>query len=255
MENFVDENLTAYENAIHDIRGPMTIIYTYAQLLEVTKRMPPKALGYIEAMKRNCFKALKIVNDVSDSSKIRDGYLLPNFVNTDIVELVGNVVESTQPFTVRKNIKLVCESEFDEKLMATDKTLIERVLLNILSNSVKSVDQDGLIKVILRCSEDKVEITIEDNGRGIKADKLGRIFERYHTSDSVRGKGIGLSIVREILEVLGGTIEALSEEGKGTKMIINLPVFVMDKENESPKLTDDFYIDNMVQIELSDDFY
>jgi len=255
MDNFVDENLSAYENAIHDIRGPMTIIYTYAQLLEVTKRMPPKALVYIETMKRNCFKALKIVNDVSDSSKIRDGYLLPNLANVDIVELIGGVVESTQPFTVRKNIKLTYESDFDEKIIATDKTLIERILLNLLSNSVKSVANEGIVKVSINGTDEKIEIAVEDNGSGIKADKLERIFERYHTSDSTRGKGIGLAIVREILEVLSGTIEAFSEEGKGTKMVVSLPVFVMDVENVTIKLTDDFYIDNMVQIELSDDFY
>jgi len=255
MENFMDENLSAYENAIHDIRGPMTIIYTYAQLLEVTKRMPPKALEYVATMKRNCFKALKIVNDVSDSSKIRDGYLLPNLVNIDIVELAAGVVESTQPFTVRKNIKLIYESGFDVKVMATDRLLIERVLLNLLSNAIKSVENEGFVKVSLTGLDEKVEITVEDNGRGIKADKLKHIFDRYHTSDSVRGRGIGLSIVREIIEVLGGSIEALSEEGKGTKMTISLPVFVMDTENVIPKLSDDFYIDNMVQIELSDDFY
>jgi len=255
MDNFVDENLSAYENAIHDIRGPMTIIYTYAQLLEVTKRMPPKALVYIETMKRNCFKALKIVNDVSDSSKIRDGYLLPNLANIDIVELIGGVVESTQPFTVRKNIMLTYESDFDEKIIATDKTLIERILLNLLSNSVKSVANEGIVKVSIKGTGEKIEIAVEDNGRGIKADKLERIFDRYHTSDSARGKGIGLAIVREILEVLSGTIEAFSEEGKGTKMVVSLPVFIMDSENVAIKLTDDFYIDNMVQIELSDDFY
>jgi len=255
MENFVDENLSAYENAIHDIRGPMTIIYTYAQLLEVTKRMPPKALGYIEAMKRNCFKALKIVNDVSDSSKIRDGYLLPNLVNVDIVELAQGVAESTQPFTIRKNITLICESDFETMIMATDRLLIERVLLNLLSNSIKSVENEGLVKVCLKGSDDKIEISVEDNGRGISADKIGRIFDRYHTSDSVRGKGIGLAIVREILEVLGGTIEAFSEEGIGTKMTICLPIFIMDEENVVAKLSDDFYVDNMVQIELSDDFY
>jgi len=255
MDNFIDENLTAYENAVHDIRGPMTIIYTYAQLLEVTKRMPPKALDYIEIMKRNCFKALKIVNDVSDSSKIRDGYLLPNFTNVNIVELIQSVVESTQPFTVRKEIGLTCVSEFDEKVMATDKTLIERVFLNLLSNSVKSIDHGGLINVSIQDSEEGVKITVEDNGHGISADKLGRIFERYHTTDSTRGKGIGLSIVREILEVLGGSIEAWSEEGKGTRMTVSLPVFVIDKESVIPKLSDDFYIDNMVQIEFSDEFY
>lgn len=255
MDNFVDENLTAYENAIHDIRGPMTIIYTYAQLLEVTKRMPPGALEHIQAMKRNCFKALKIITDVSDSSKIRDGYLLPNFANTDIVELVQNVVESTQPFTIRKNIKLICSSEFEGKIMATDKTLVERVLLNLLSNSVKHVDKGGAITVSMKDLTEFLEISIEDNGQGIKADKLPHIFDRYHTGDSARGKGIGLSIVREIVEVLGGTISAVSEEGKGTKMTVCLPIFLLDRESEKPRFSDDFYVDNMVQIELSDEFY
>jgi len=255
MDNFIDENLSAYENAIHDIRGPMTIIYTYAQLLEVTKKMPPKALVYIDAMKRNCFKALKIVNDVSDSSKIRDGYFLPSLTNTNIVELIAGVVESTQPFTIRKNIQLTCTSDFEQEIVATDRTLIERILLNLLSNSIKSVDRDGVVSVRLKSAGEKIEITVEDNGRGINADKLKLIFERYHTSDHARGKGIGLAIVREILEVLGGTIEAFSEEGKGTKMVVTLPVFIMDEESASAKLTDDFYIDNMVQIELSDDFH
>ncbi|MCL2565094.1 MAG: HAMP domain-containing histidine kinase [Defluviitaleaceae bacterium] len=255
MDNFVDENLTAYENAIHDIRGPMTIIYTYAQLLEVTKKMPPSALEHIQTMKRNCFKALKIITDVSDSSKIRDGYFLPNFANTNIVQLVKNVVESTQPFTVRKNVELIFSKEFDEKIMATDKTLVERVLLNLLSNSVKHVEKGGFIKVSIKNSNEFLEISVEDNGKGIKAEVLPHIFERYHTGDSIRGKGIGLSIVREIVEVLGGSINAMSEEGKGTKMTVNLPIFLLDKENDKPKFSDDFYVDNMVQIELSDEFY
>jgi len=253
MENFVDENLTAYENAIHDIRGPITIIYTYAQLLEVTKRMPPKALDYIHNMKKSCFKALKIVNDVSDSSKIRDGYLLPNFINFNIVELIGSLVESTQPFTVRKAIELTYNSDSLEKIVATDKTLIERVILNLLSNSVKSVDKGGFIKVTVKDSKEFLEISVGDNGHGIKAEKLRQIFDRYHTSDSARGKGIGLSIVREIVEVLGGTIEAQSEENKGTVMTVKLPVFLVDAV-EKPKFSDDFYVDNMVQIELSDEF-
>jgi signal transduction histidine kinase len=254
MDNFIDENLTAYENAIHDLRGPMTIIYTYAQLLEGTKKMPPKAYEYIEAMKRNCFKALKLVNDVSDPSKIRDGYFLPNLANVNLVQLVEGVIESTQPFTVRKEIALTYESDFTEKIVGTDKALIERVLLNLLSNSVKSVDKGGTVTVSLKGSNDKVEITVEDNGRGIKADKLEHIFERYHTSDSTRGRGIGLSIVREILEVLSGDIQASSVEGEGTKMVVTLPVFILEEKEQKPKLSDDFYIDNMVQIELSDNF-
>lgn len=254
MENPPDENLTAYENAIHDIRGPITIIYTYAQLLEVTKRMPPKALGHVQAMKRSCFKALKIISDVSDSSKMRDGYLLPNFTNTNIAELVRNVVESTQPFTVHKAAVLTYNTDSPEKIMATDKTLVERVLLNLLSNSVKAVDKGGLISVSLRDGGDFAEISVEDNGRGIKAEKLQRIFDRYHTSDGRKGKGIGLSIVREIVEVLGGAIEARSEEGRGTVMTVTLPVFLVENNKEKPKFSDDFYVDNMVQIELSDEF-
>jgi len=254
MENFIDDNLNAYENAIHDIRGPITIIYTYAQLLEVTKRMPPKSLNYIHAMKRSCFKALKIISDVSDSSKIRDGYLLPNFTNINIVELMENLVESTQPFTLRKSVSLTFNSKVSEILMATDKTLVERVVLNLLSNSVKSVDKNGFVEVSLKESKDFLEISVKDNGHGINPAKLEKIFDRYHTSDSARGKGIGLSIVREIVEVLGGTIEAQSEEGKGTLMSVKLPVFLVEEKEATPKFTDDFYTDNMVQIELSDEF-
>ncbi|MDL2248298.1 HAMP domain-containing histidine kinase [Tyzzerella sp. OttesenSCG-928-J15] len=256
MDNYSEnDSLAIYENVIHDIKGPMTIIYTYVQLLEVTKNMPKDALQHVEAIKRNCFKSLKLVNDINDSSKLRDGYLIPSFNNINIVDLLRNVTESTQPFTINKNLNLNFESSCEAKMMATDKALIERVLLNLLSNAVKSTAHNGSIWVKLVDLPDKVEITVEDNGRGIKAENLERIFERYHTGDSIRGRGIGLSIVKEIVEVLGGEINVKSVEGKGTKMIVTLPVFLIDTEKEQERVCDDFYLDNMVQIELADEYY
>jgi len=256
MENYSDnDTIATYEDVIHDVKGPMTIIYTYVQLLEVTKGMPKSALAHVDAIKKNCFKALKLVTDVSDSSKLRDGYLLPAFANTNIVDLVRNLTESTLSLMVKKNLTLNFVCDFEEKLMATDKTLIERVLLNLLSNSVKSTNVGGKIEVKLRDLGDRVEISVEDNGHGIKSENVEHIFERYHTTDRLRGRGIGLSIVREIVEVLGGEIGVKSKVGKGTKMTIAFPVFVIENEAEAQRICDDFYLDNMVQIELAEEYY
>jgi len=256
MDNYSEmDTIATYEDVIHDIKGPMTIIYTYVQLLEVTKGMPKGALPHVEAIKKNCFKALKLVTDVSDSSKLRDGYLLPVFANTNIVELARNLTESTLPFTVNKNLTLDFSCSLEEKIMATDKALIERVLLNLLSNSVKSTGVGGKIEVVLKDLGERVEISVEDNGHGIKAENIEHIFERYHTTDRLRGRGIGLSIVREIVEVLGGEIRVKSKVGKGTKMTVTFPVFVIEHEEAPAQICDDFYLDNMVQIELAEEYY
>ena len=256
MDNYSEiDAIATYEDVIHDIKGPMTIIYTYVQLLEVTKSMPKSALAYVEAIKKNCFKALKLVTDVSDASKLRDGYLLPSFANVNIVDLMRNLTESTLPFTVKKTLNLDFVCDFEEKIMATDKAFIERVLLNLLSNSVKSTNVGGKIAVIMKDLGDRVEISVEDNGHGIKAENIDHIFDRYHTSDSVRGRGIGLSIVREIVEVLGGEISVKSKVGKGTKMTMVFPVFVIEHEKQTEQVCDDFYLDNMVQIELAEEYY
>ena len=256
MDNYSEiDAIAAYEDVIHDIKGPMTIIYTYVQLLEVTKSMPKGALSHVEAIKKNCFKALKLVTDVSDSSKLRDGYLLPVFANVNIVDLMRNLTESTLPFTINKNLTLNFVCKCEEKIMATDKTLIERVFLNLLSNSVKSTNVGGKIEVVLEDFGDKIEISVEDNGHGIKAENIDHIFDRYHTSDSVRGRGIGLSIVKEIVEVLGGEIKVKSKAGKGTKMTVIFPVFVIENEYSLERICDDFYLDNMVQIELAEEYY
>ena len=241
--------LFAYENFFHDLKTPLAIIYSYLQILENESDMPEQALGHIDEVKKNWFRMTKLINDAGDRARINGGALIPKFKNVELVALLKETAEATKTLAERKNIRLSFASDAEEKVMAVDRGMFERIILNLLSNAIKYTDRGGQVRVELSDRGNKVYLTVTDTGRGIPPEISGKVFDRNAAADQDKSSGLGLSIVKELTEILGGRV-SIQSGPTGTTVTVKLPVFIND--SGQPEKVDNFFNDNIIQIELSD---
>jgi signal transduction histidine kinase len=170
-----------------------------------------------------------------DITKLDAGFFELELKNCNIVNVVENITLSVSEYIKHKSIELVFDTDIEECIIACDPDKIERVMLNLLSNSIKFTKQGGSMRVNMYDKGESIIISIKDTGIGIPNDKTGIIFDRFRQVDKSltrkqEGSGIGLSIVKSLIELHGGKISVLSEYGKGTEFIIELPVVVLPED-------------------------
>lgn len=231
------ENLKSefFSNISHELRTPLNVIFTALQLVQLYSDNNPslseddKLNRYLKIMKQNCFRLLRLINNIIDITKIDSGYFEINLENTNIVSVIENICLSVVEYIENKSIEFVFDTSVEERIMALDSDKIERVLLNLLSNSIKFTNAGGKISVSLHEEADNFIISIKDTGRGIPEDKLDLIFDRFRQVDKSlarnhEGSGIGLALVKSLVEMHGGSIIAKSTYGEGSEFIITLPI-------------------------------
>lgn len=267
--SFEYNKIKAYENAkneffanlSHELKTPINIISSTLQLLNKTKKDNiDEFITFYDKYKKglgiNCYRMLRLVNNLIDITKIDVGAIKPEFVNTNIVELVENVSLSVIPYAKEKNIDIIFDTDVEEAIIKCDMEKVERIILNLLSNAIKFSKRDKTILVHMTSDENWVKISIKDEGEGISKSMQKFIFDRFVQVDKslnrkTEGSGIGLSIVKALVEMHDGNISVNSEEGKGTTFNIFLP----NKMLEGKDITsfDEFNIDTKkVKLELSD---
>jgi signal transduction histidine kinase len=248
--------LKYFENAMHDMKTPFSIIYSLIQSLETRADLSFEALAQISQMKRCCYKISKLMQDVTDSSKIARGRFLPKYTNYDVIYLAESITRSIAPLAERRGITIIFDTNEEEKIIAIDKNIFERILLNLLSNAIKFSRNDSEILVDLYCTEESVSVQIIDNGIGISEEKLAAVFERYEHLDSpanASGSGIGLDIVRDLVSALNGKICARRNSGNaGTTVHFDLPAFTVSEDTAETTPLYEFSAGDIFQIELSD---
>jgi signal transduction histidine kinase len=243
------QQLEFFANISHELRTPLNIILSTLQLFNLLiKDGSIKIIGkdtsnYFDVMKQNCFRLLKLVNNLIDMNKIDSGYLKADFENRDIVSVVEDITQSAANYIKSRGISIIFDTDIEEKFIACDIEKIERIMLNLLSNAVKFSEKGGSIWVDINDMGTDVVITVTDTGIGIKKDKLEDIFERFVQVDKSftrnhEGSGIGLSLVKSLVEMHGGKISVKSEYGQGSKFSVSLPVKqIMDNViNESNEI-------------------
>ncbi|MBU3213663.1 hypothetical protein KPL54_00770 [Clostridium estertheticum] len=244
-ETILSETLKTefFSNLSHELRTPLNIILCTLQLLDTyttgseVNDKERKFKQYIGIMKQNCYRQLRLVNNMIDITKLDAGFFNLNLQNCNIVNVVESVTMSVAEYIKTKSIKLIFDTDIEECIMSCDPEKIERVILNLLSNSIKFTRSGGSMKVNMYDKGKNIIISIKDTGIGIPPDKLNIIFDRFRQVDrsltrKQEGSGIGLSIVKSLVELHGGTISVRSEYGKGTEFIIVLPIIVLPKEND-----------------------
>jgi two-component system sensor histidine kinase ChiS len=237
-----------FTNLSHELRTPLNIICSSIQLLgsldNKTQLGEEKIKYYHSIMNQNSLRLLRLINNIIDMTKLDGNYLSLNLANGDIVYAVEELCQSVAEYIRANDITIIFDTEVEEKLMAFDEEKLERIILNILSNAVKFTDKGGSIYVNIYLKEDYIEISIKDNGIGIPEDKLDFIFERFAQLDKSlsrrnEGSGIGLSLVKSLVEMHGGKIFAKSKVGQGTEFIIQLPVRIVDEKQVEKNLVQD----------------
>ncbi|KAB3530490.1 PAS domain S-box protein [Alkaliphilus pronyensis] len=246
-----------FANISHEMKTPINLIYSTIQLLELDDNMSVANNKKIKILKQNCNRITRLVDNIIDITKLDSNYFHLQLYNTDIIGLIRSITLSVKEHIKDKSIKVNFFANRQEKIMTLDPNAVERIVLNLLSNAVKFSNKQDEITVIVNDNGENIEIIIKDTGIGIPKDKLDIIFDRFTQVDKSltrnhEGSGIGLSIVKSLVELHGGTIKVNSTLNQGTEFVISVPVKFYEEEDIVYK---EYNIDRSVEkikVEFSD---
>lgn len=218
------QNRELISNISHDLKTPITAIKGYVEgILDGVADTPQKQDKYLRTIYNKANDMQKLINELTTYSNVENNRIPYNFLRLNVAEYFDDCVEDVGIDLENRNIKLNYSNLAEPGTMViADPEQLKKVINNIISNSVKYMDKpNGVIDIRLLDESDSIRVEIEDNGKGIAQKDLSRIFDRFFRTDASRnsaqgGSGIGLSIVRKIIEDHGGYIWATGKEGEGT---------------------------------------
>ncbi len=254
-----------FANISHELRTPLNVIYCSQQMLGATlekkEQCDQQMNKYLKMIKQNSYRLLRLIGNLIDITKIDAASFDVKLVNTDIIKVVEDITLSVADFVENKGLTFTFDTTIEEKLVCCDPDRIERIILNLLSNAVKFTEKGGSIFVNIYTEDKSVCISVKDTGIGIPEEMKYLIFDRFiqvdkSTSKKCEGSGIGLSLVKSLVEMHQGTIQVKSELGQGSEFIIKLPDKVLG-ENHITKETAEIGDDHVkrISIEFSDIYY
>lgn len=237
-----------FANISHEFRTPLTLILGPVQdlLHDPSNRLPAPVNNSLNIVKQNGFRLLKLVNDLLDVISLDEGKHKMSLKKMNINQTVGGLVNSMTHMANMKGIELVNNILDDEVFVDVDESSIEKIILNLLNNAIKFTPKEGRVEVTSEVLENKVLIQVLDNGIGIAQEHLSGIFDRFKQVDSsdtrkYQGTGLGLALVKELVELQNGTIDVESVVGKGTKFSITFSLSTnLENVDEEEK---DFAVD------------
>lgn len=222
----------------HELRTPLTIIYSSLQLAYdiYGKEITPNMDKTLSRINQNCSRLLKLINNILDISKAEAGFLSLSTTEFDIVYVSEAIVNSANSYATSKGIELIFDTNEEECNVKLDRDKYEKVLLNLLSNAIKFTPEGKQIIVSLVIEEEYFYLNVKDYGVGIPEDKTEAIFDRFAQVDSslsrrAEGTGIGLALVKKIVELMDGEIKVISEVGKGTEFTVKIKKVGADSSN------------------------
>jgi signal transduction histidine kinase len=253
-----------FSNLSHELRTPLNVILGTLQVMDMYDYQDlnftaEKIKKYSKIMKQNCYRLLRLVNNLIDINKLDAGFMNLKMDNHDIVGIISNIASSVADYVESKGIGLIFESGTPSKIIACDPDKIERIILNLLSNAVKFTERGGLIQVRLWDEGESLFVMVKDDGIGIPKEKQDLVFKRFiqiekSLSRVHQGSGIGLSLVKSLVELHGGSIRLVSEEGAGCEFTIELPIrqaVISEKSDENTQYASNNKIE-VINIEFAD---
>ncbi|MCB2307072.1 PocR ligand-binding domain-containing protein [Clostridium estertheticum] len=255
-----------FSSMSHELKTPLNIIFSALQVLEskyATKSVVPDYemfSKYSKVMKQNCYRLIRLINNLIDMNKIELGFFKLELANGNIVKTIEDITLSVVTYAKAKKISIVFDTDIEEKITSFDSSKFERIMLNILSNAIKFTEAYGIINVNIYDNENYILIKIKDTGIGIPQNMLNKIFNTYTQVDdslrgTVEGNGIGLSLVKSLVEMHEGEISVTSELGVGSEFSIKLPIKLIESQmshrNKNYNINDPI---EKIKIEFSDIF-
>lgn len=246
----------------HELRTPLNIITNATSLLKLKISKKNVNLDFfdsqLEIISKNSNRLLRLINNLIDVSKIELGYMDSSFKNDNIVEVIEDATMSVVDLANSHDINILFDTEEEEIITSIDKSKMERIMLNLLSNSIKFTNPGGEIFVNIEKKDNIIVITVKDSGIGMSDSLQENLFEKFKKEDSYsslerpyEGSGLGLYIVKGLVSLHNGSIEVFSEVGKGTTFVISIPQVIIDFKDEFSN-SSWAPIDYVSKIELSD---
>jgi signal transduction histidine kinase/ActR/RegA family two-component response regulator len=217
----------------HELRTPLTSILTWAHMLRAGTLDAAMISRALESIQRSARSQAQLIEDLLDVSRIISGKLRLDVRQTEPVPVIEAAIDTVRPAAEAKQIRLQSTLDPNAGPVSGDPQRLQQVVWNLLANAIKFTPREGRIQVSLRRVGSHVEISVADTGKGIRADFLPRIFERFSQADSsstrtVGGLGLGLAIVRHLVELHGGTVDVASPgEGRGATFTVELPILAV----------------------------
>ncbi|OOM81626.1 HAMP domain-containing sensor histidine kinase [Clostridium sp. BL-8] len=214
----------------HDLKTPVNVIYSAMQVEKIYIEKADVSLltKYHNICKQNCISLIKLTNNLIDNSKINSDYLIPRIENINVVEAIEDNVMSLVDYVKLNNIDLIFDTNTEECYLNIDIEFMDRIILNLVSNAVKFTPDGGKIEVIVDDRGEKVEILVNDNGSGIDEEFISNAFNRYAVGENCKfsrksGTGIGLCVVKQLVELQSGNIEIKRNKDIGTTVKMEFP--------------------------------
>jgi PAS domain S-box-containing protein len=223
----------------HELRTPLTAILGWARMLESPTLAEAQVARAIQTIQRNAKAQAEIIDDILDVSRIITGNLYLNLEPTELAPIVEAAINVVRPTAEAKHIQIETNLADQPALVSADAHRLQQVVWNLLSNAVKFTPHGGRVRVVTRQMGSQVHLEIRDNGQGINAEFLPHVFDRFRQADSSTtrkhgGLGLGLAIVRHLVEIHGGAVRAESEgQGKGATLTVILPLLADDESVSS----------------------
>ncbi|HEX8720649.1 MAG TPA: PAS domain S-box protein, partial [Pyrinomonadaceae bacterium] len=214
----------------HELRTPLTAILGWAHMLRTGQFAGESAAAAFETIERNARTQSQLIDDLLDVSRVITGKLRIDVRPVDPNSFIDAAVESVRPAAEARGVRLQKVVDTGVVTVSGDPVRLQQVVWNLLSNAIKFTPRGGRVRVTMQRVESQVEISVEDNGAGIAPEFLPHVFDRFRQADQKTtrrhgGLGLGLSIVRHLVELHGGAVRAESEgEGHGATFTVTLPV-------------------------------
>ncbi len=225
-------------NVSHELRTPLTSIIGFAELLrEATSSDGGRLLRYSENIMSSGRMLLGIINDLLDLAKIEAGKMEMHLAPIDLTEMAGNLIDFMRPLAEKKSLQLITSIADELPKITSDAGRIQQILYNLLSNAVKFTPDGGVVELTLHPTDaGGVRVSVRDTGIGIPPEKMSMVFEAFRQLDESitrehTGTGLGLAISKELVTLLGGTIEVQSEVDKGSTFTVVLPAASPTRED------------------------
>lgn len=229
IEGVNEIKMLFFTNISHDFKTPLSLILSPVESLMDTETDPDR-LKKLKIIRQNANRLLQLVNQILDFRKVEEQKIKLHPTSGDLVGLLGEICRSFREMAGSRKIALLFESDEDHIIMDFDRDKVDKIFANIISNAVKFTKVGGQVLVsVERKDGDRVEILVADTGIGIPRNALPHIFERFYRVEGNvglggEGTGIGLTIVKEFVELHHGSIEVHSKKDTGTTFIVTLPI-------------------------------
>lgn len=214
-------------NVSHEMKTPIAIIKNYAQLLQMGQVTEETRIEYARSIENAAGKISNLISNILKLNRLENQCILPEMEDYDVCRQLCECILQFEDAWDEKEIELETQIE-DAAMVKADANLLELVWNNLISNAVKFTQRGGSVRICQISTEDHIIVVVSDTGCGIAKENVNHIFDKFYqgdTSHAKEGNGLGLALVKRVLELMEGDIQVVSEVGKGSTFTVKLPVF------------------------------